>query len=770
MSAEPEPPGKPGIDPTWSSSAKDAVSTALGTSRIWATFGHGIVNEVYWPSTGHPQIRDLGFIVAGPDGWTELKRAYRYSITTPQACVPLPHVVHEGDGFRLELEFLVHPLRDVLMIRHTLYGDGFRLYALLAPHLAGARNNSALAGEDLLARDDGTALCLRSDAGFSRTSVGYAGFSDGWQDFARNGAMTWTYRHAGDGNIAMMGELPVASGTMALGFAETPEGARTLARSSLADDYDETRRIFVEQWENWARTLSLPDTSPGMAREAELSATVIKVHEDRTYAGAIVASLSVPWGNRHDDTGGYHLVWTRDTVEASLAMIAVGQVDDALRTLDYLIGTQADDGSWPQNYFPDGRGYWSGRQLDEVALPILLAAKLNARGRSHHSDAADAMVGKAAEFLARNGPISPQDRWEENAGASPFTLAVSICALVAASEAFGDAERDYLLSLADSWNECIEEWTYSDGGPYCADYDVDGYYVRLAPPENEGGLHATISVRNRVQGSIPASDIVGLEFLYLVRTGLRAANDKRVTDTVKVIDAMLRADTPSGPCYYRYNGDGYGEHEDGSHFDGTGVGRPWPLLTGERGHYAVAAGEDASPYLDAMTRMTSPGGLIPEQIWDSAPIPELGLEPGKPAGSAMPLVWAHAEFLKLLAAQANGRPAELLDAVENRYGGKWRGATRWHWRETCPFRTLPAGRALLIEATEPFVLHSGRDGWDLAADRRSAPTAFGFHGVEFTAAQLAKIGKLKFTFYFPERDAWRGVDFEIAIGGRPDNL
>ncbi len=318
------------------------------------------------------------------------------------------------------------------------------------------------------------------------------------------------------------------------------------------------------------------------------------------------------------------------------------------------------------------------------------------------------MVRKAAEFLARNGPISPQDRWEENAGASPFTLAVSICALVAASEAFGDAERDYLLSLADSWNECIEEWTYSDGGPYCADYGVDGYYVRLAPPESEGGLHATISVRNRVHGNVPASDIVGLEFLYLVRTGLRAADDKRVTDTVTVIDAMLRAETPSGPCYYRYNGDGYGEHEDGSHFDGTGVGRPWPLLTGERGHYAVAAGEDASPYLDAMTRMTSPGGLIPEQIWDRAPIPELGLEPGKPAGSAMPLVWAHAEFLKLLAAQANGRPAELLDAVESRYGGgRWRGAARWHWRETCPFGTLPAGRALLIEATEPFVAAFG---------------------------------------------------------------
>ena len=280
MSAEPETPGRPGIDPTWSSSAKDAVATSLGTSRIWATFGHGIVNEVYWPSTGHPQIRDLGFIVAGPRGWTEVKRADDYSLETPQPCVPLPRIVHKGEDFRLELEFLVHPLRDALLIKFRLSGEGTRLYALVAPHLSGARDNDALAGNDLLASREGIALCLQADDGFSRTSAGYAGFSDGWQDFTRNGAMSWTYPKAEAGNIALMGELAENEGVMALAFAGTREGARTLAHSSLADDYEETRRLFVSQWEDWGRAIALPDAPPNMRREAELSAMVIKVHEE----------------------------------------------------------------------------------------------------------------------------------------------------------------------------------------------------------------------------------------------------------------------------------------------------------------------------------------------------------------------------------------------------------------------------------------------------------------------------------------------------------
>ena len=757
-----QPPGQPGIDPTWSSSAKDMVSTALGSSRIWATFGYGIVNEVYWPSTGQPQIRDLGFVIAGPKGWTEVKRAQRYMISTPKAYVPLPRIIHEGEDYRLDLEFLTHPLRDSLLIRYKLDGENLKLYALLAPHLNGDRhNNSAWAGDDLAAQHGHIALCLRSDGGFSRSSAGYAGFSDGWQDFDKHGQMTWSYASANDGNVALTGELATNSGTLSLSFAETLEGARTLARSSLADDYDEVRRIFCDQWEGWGKTLVIPYTSPELKREAELSAAVIKIHEDRTYAGALVASLSVPWGSSHDDLGGYHLVWTRDAVEAAFAMISVGQISDASRTMAYLIGTQADDGSWAQNYFPDGRGYWKGNQLDEVALPVLLLAKLKAVGGLAIDTPEETMVHKAIAFIVRNGPMSDQDRWEENAGASPFTLTVTICALVAAAEFFEPGERDYILSLADSWNERIEEWTYASDGPFCAESQVDGYYVRLAPRASDGGLRGNIDVRNIAHGAISASDLVGMEFLYYVRAGLRSAKDPRILNTLKVVEKVLRVETPSGPSYHRYNGDGYGEHADGAPFDGSGIGRLWPLLTGERGHYAVSAGEDAKPYLDAMARMTGPGGLIPEQIWDSEPIPEHGLVPGKPSGSAMPLVWAHGEFLKLLAAQTNGRPAELLDVVENRYGGKLPQAQQWHWRDNSPFTQMPGGRRLLIECREPFRLHYGFNGWHRSLNSDSQPTHFGLHGVLLTVEEIDGAGRLDFTFYFPDRDAWQGQDFGL---------
>lgn len=737
-------PQGPGIPPTWTSSTKDLVSTALGSSRIWASFGYGIVNEVYWPSTGEPQIRDLGFIVRGRAGWTEIKRAQRYVLTTTDAHVPLPKFVHEGADYRLTLECLPHPLRDSLLIHYALEAEDARLYVLLSPHLQGEGDNVALAGQDLSAQRGPVALCLRADVDFTRTSAGYAGTSDGWTDFDRNGQMSWAFGRARNGNLALTGELAHSTGTLALAFAGSPEGARTLARASLADDYDTTRTLFVTGWRNWGNGLRLPYTTPELRREAELSATLLKVHEDRTYNGAIVASLSVPWGQSRNDPGGYHLVWTRDAVEAAMALVAVGKFDDAARVLAYLIATQAPAGNWAQNYFPSGEGYWTGKQLDEVALPVLLAAKLMAVGHLVVARPVEQMIRRAVGYIARNGPITQQDRWEENAGASPFTLSVTLAAMVCCSRFLSPEERDYLLALADCWNERIESWTLVRGGGLCSQYGVDGYYVRLGPSIADGGLAGTIDVRNRSHGATPAAQLLGLEFLALVRFGLRRADDPRILDTMRLVDARLRLETPSGPSYHRYEGDGYGEHEDGSAFDGTGIGRLWPLLTGERGHYALAAGQSAAPYLEAMLRMTGPGGLIPEQVWDGPPLAERGLYPGKPSGSAMPLVWAHAEFLKLVAAQASGRPVELMDAVVERWTRMPPRAARWFWRRNSRFRRAPRGRRLEFEEDTPFTLSFVVD--DGPPSRlRSAPTHFGLHGVTVDGDALARANRIDLT-------------------------
>jgi glucoamylase len=737
------------------------VTTALGSGRVWATLGHGIINEVYWPSTGQPQLRDLGFIVASRSGWYEVKRIARYRLSLPEPYIPLPRIVHEGEGYRLELELSPDPLRDAVLVAFRLTGDAVTLYALLAPHLDGSgQHNNARAGDDLIAWKGRNALALASDCGFSRASAGHVGYSDGWQDFARHGAMRWTFREALDGNVALIGELAATEDVLALAFADSTEAARMLARSSLHQGFEPVRHSFAEGWERWAQGLTIPDAPEEIRRAAYLSAMVLKVHEDRTYPGAVIASLSVPWGNTTDNPGGYHLVWTRDAVEAGLALLAAGQIADARRMLAYAMATQRPDGGWSQNGFPDGRPFWTGIQLDEVGFPILLAAKLQEQESLDGLRGVAAMAGRAAAYLARNGPMTPQDRWEENAGISPFTLGIEIVALVAAADFLATQDRAYALSLADYWNERIEDWTYVQSGDFVEKFGVDGHYVRIAPPLSQGGLCGRIEVCNRQGESIAAVAAIGMDFLYLPRLGLR---DPRIQNTLKLAESLLRVETPHGVAYHRYNDDGYGEHEDGRAFDGSGIGRPWPLLTGERGHLNVLLGIDPLPYLEMMMRMTGRGGLIPEQVWDGPLIPDRGLEPGKPSGSAMPLVWAHAEFLKLLAARQRSRPLELLAGIERRYQARQPAAPVWHWRRTEPFDRLPSGRAMLIEGPIPFRLHFGFDGWHDVADAPSAVQGLGMHGVRFAPNALVHHQMIDFCFYFPDSAAWEGVDHHIRL-------
>ena len=752
--------GAPGIPPTWTSSAKDAVTTALGPSRVWATVGFGILNEVYWPATGRPQVRDLGFIVTHPGGWTEVKRAQRYTIERPSPCIPLVRAVHTGDEYRLELEFLPDPSRDVLLIAYRLEG-GLGLYPLLATHLGGnGQGNTAWIEGGLRAVNGGEALALLSAVPFGRASAGYVGASDGWQDFARNGAMTWQFARAGDGNVALIGELPPGEGVLALGFALTATGAATLAGSALAEGYAPIRERFLERWQAWAEQLHLPRGPATLREVALLSASVLKVHEDRTFPGATVASLSVPWGFAHDDPGGHHLVWARDAVETGLALLAIGDRAGARGMLSYLAATQSPDGHWAQNFYPDGRPYWTGIQLDEVGFPILLAAKLRELDATR-SEPVTAMVRAAATYLAQHGQLSPQDRWEENSGASPFTLAVEVAALVAAAEWLEDEDREYVLALADYWNERIEDWTYLADTELARRYAIAGHYVRIGPDPGQGGLCGRVEVRNRDGQSVPAAALVGLDFLYLVRLGLRDPHDPRIADTLTVVDGELRAELPTGIAYRRYQDDGYGEHPDGSPFDGSGVGRPWPLLAGERGHGALLRGDDPLPYLESMARMTGPAGLMPEQVWDAEPIPERNLFPGKPTGSAMPLVWAHGEYLKLYVARSSKRPVEQLSAVIDRYSGEAPAET-WFWRDQAPFGGLPPGRALVIEADAPFTLHVGFDSWQEVSDRDSQPLGLGMHGVKLEAAELKPHRSLEFTRRF--ESGFEGHDWRVALG------
>ena len=677
--------GAPGIAPTWSAGDKDAVSTTLGTSRVWFTIGGGILNEVFWPNTGRPQLRDLGFLVTGAGFWAEVKREDSYSLHFDHEGVPITRVVHRHPRYLLTLEFVGDPQRDVVLIRYDLSVnsprsplapstagiDDLRLHVLVAPHLGGrgTENSAWVDGDSLFATRADESLVVRNDLGFTRTSAGFVGQSDGWQDIAQHGEPQWNFTSAAQGNVALMGTLRQNSGTCALAFGTTTTGARSLARASLAEGFDDVAALCTAQWEAWRAHIDLPTVDADLQNVALMSAMVLRIHEDASYPGATVASLSTPWGSAHDDAGGYHLVWPRDCAETGLALATIGLFDDARRMLLFLLSTQEDDGHWAQNFTPDGAHYWSGMQLDETALPVILAAKLTELGvlSMHDHGPLCQMVTAAVRYLVANGPLSNQDRWEESAGANAFTMAAAIAALVgAASHGFlSAADAATALATADLWNESIEDYLYVSGTPLDVEHGTTGHYVRIAPPgEGKNGL---VVVANRGGLVVRADCLVGLEFLTLVRYGLRSALDPRIVDSVRIVDAVLRHDLPGGPLYHRYQEDGYGEHEDGSPFNGSGIGRLWPLLSGERGHYAVAAGEDPMPYVRAMAASASDGGLLPEQVWDSAAIPERRLAPGRPSGSATPLVWAHAEFLKLLSATSTGVIADQLNCVAARY-------------------------------------------------------------------------------------------------------
>ena len=263
---------------------------------------------------------------------------------------------------------------------------------------------------------------------------------------------------------------------------------------------------------------------------------------------------------------------------------------------------------------------------------------------------------------------------------------------------------------------------------------------------------------------VPADEMVGTDFLALVRFGLRRPDDPAVLSTLAVTDALLRTETPNGAVWHRYSGDGYGEHEDGRPFDGTGTGRGWPLLVGERGHYELAAGRDPRPYLEAMRRFGSPGGMLPEQVWDGADIPGRALRLGRPSGSAMPLVWAHAEYVKLVRSLVLGhaidRPAEAWD----RYEGRRPVATRATWRFDAPRPTMVEGRLLRFELLAPCRVHYSLDGWRTSLDLDARDTGLGVWVADVPGSDRLTLGQaVDATFYWPGHDRWEGRNVRVSV-------
>jgi glucoamylase len=782
-------PGAPGIPPRWTSSAKAGVGTALGSaSRVWFTLSHGIVDEVYYPRVDQACTRDFGLIVTGAgDFFSEEKRDTSHRVSWEPG-VPAFRVANEcpAGRYRMEKEIVSDPERPVLLQRVRFYPglgglEDYHVVALLAPHIGNrGGDNLAWVGDYngvpmLFAEARGTVLALAADVPWRVRSVGYVGVSDAWQDLHRHGEMTWSYLRAGPGNVAMAGELDLAAteGTfvLALGFGRSGAEAGQRARASLQGGFERVGRRFVEEWREWWLGLEPPSPDDDLLRA---SGAVLRVHEAASFPGGMIASLSIPWGfsKGDDDMGGYHLVWPRDLVECAGGLMAVGARAEANRVLGYLRATQAPDGHWPQNMWLDGTPYWSGVQMDETALPILAVDLALRTGCPVEPGDYWPMVRRAAGYLVRNGPVTGQDRWEEDGGYSPFTLGAEVAALLAAADL---ADRSgapglsgYLQETADLWNEGIDHWTYATGTDLAAETGVEGYYVRVVPPEEAGSPSPAggwVPIKHRPPGESrePAAEVVSPDALALVRFGLRAPDDPRILSTVKAIDHLLRVDTPRGPAWRRYNHDGYGEHADGSPFDGSGIGRPWPLLTGERAHYELAAGnvEEARRLAAALRGFAGAHRLLPEQVWDGPSVPERELQPGGPTGSAMPLAWAHAEYLKLIRSLADGAVFDCPPQTVARYRERGRVPTHTIWRWNLRTRRLAAGRDLRVEVLESAVVRWTADGWETVAEEPTRDTGLGIHVADLPTRSLEMGGEVAFTFHWADR--WEGANYRVEV-------
>jgi glucoamylase len=791
-------PGWPGIPPRWTSSAKTGVGTALNQqSKVWFTLSHGILNEVYFPRVDQACTRDMGFIVTdGREFFSEEKRHCSFENRAGEPGVPAFELTNTdlGGRYRIQKEILTDPYRNVVLqrvrfqpLRGTL--SDYRLYALLSPHLANCGNgNTGWVGDYkgapmFFAEHDGAALALSSSVPWKKMSVGFVGTSDGWQDLSQHFQMEWEYTRAENGNIACTGEIDLAACNgefvLALGFGATSTEAGQQARSSLFENYDGLREHYLMHWRNWQNTLLKLDEPPRQVDLYRPSISVLRTHESKDFLGGVIASLSIPWGfNKGDeDLGGYHLVWPRDLVETAGAFLAAGAVSDALRVLRYLEATQEAAGNWAQNLWLDGRPYWSGVQMDETAFPILLVDLLRRESPKALGNLQRwwPLVRSAASFILRNGPVTQQDRWEEDAGYSPFTLAAEISALLAAAEIAdltGHSEQAQTLrDAADAWNDNIERWIYATGGDLAAKLGIEGYYVRIAPADTDGAASPTqgfVPIKNRPPGQDGerASHIISPDALALVRFGLRAPDDPRILNTLRAIDALLCVELPQGPCWYRYNGDGYGEHNDGSAFDGTGIGRPWPLLAGERGHYALASGhrDEAEALLTVMEH--SPAGhsrLLPEQVWDSADIPSLELFRGKPSGSACPLVWAHSEYIKLRRSLRDGKIFDQPPQTVQRYLIEKPVRKIFGWRFNNKTRTVPRNKTLRIVLLAPGVVHWSVDSWKTFQDSNTHDTGLGIYVLDLPTASLPVGGQVVFTFYWPAENRWEGKDYTVTV-------
>jgi glucoamylase len=712
-----------GKDARWESAGKQGIGTALSLdSKIWFTLQGGSLTEVFYPTVDKANVENLQFIVVNPK--TKLVETERDdSIHTISALTPknnlrireLPESsfsltftqtnTAKSGKWKIRKTYVTDRNSDVIVINvdFECSDNNLVLYVYYDPSL----NNSGLSDSAwfndgvLLSNEGNIFSALAFSFGriganqFIKTTSDFAGKTDGLSQLRANAKLNDTQISTRDGNVVQVAQIPAdpkgwtpfealvggsasdSQFTLALGFGDSEKMVMKKVRQTLFKGFKRTQSEYEQDWDSFIGTL--PSVNPKYQTQFNFAAMALRSMEDKTFRGGSVASLSKPWipiGDANGPyVGGYHLVWSRDLYQVATAYIALGDKDSANRALDYLFKyQQKPDGSYPQISWLDGRTLGDAIQMDEVSYPLILAYQLNRIDRETY----EKHVKPTADFIAKNGPKTGQERWEEKSGYSPSTIAAEIAGLVCAADIAtknGDqVSAKIWLEKADDWAKNVEKWTATKTGKY-----GDGnYYIRLSA---KGTPDAGDKIElNNNAGIYLENEIVDAGFLELVRLGIKSPNDPLIIKSLKVVDDVLKVKTPNGEGFYRYNHDGYGEMEDGRpwNFDRkySGKGHLWALLTGERGQYEIALADsklkpknskliDPRLRLDAMLKFANDAYMIPEQVWDK---PNGPFQFGEGAGSATPLAWSMAQFIRLAMNIKNGKNIDTPEVVARRYG------------------------------------------------------------------------------------------------------
>lgn len=782
--------GFPGEPSTWAHAKKQGFGTAYSTgSRVWFTIADGILTEVFYPRTDTPQIRDLQFLFTnGRDLLLDEKRDFDHKIErlAPAQAYQIRSSDRQG-RLLLTKEIISGPTRDCILVHASLSGtdsllESLEAYVVCTPHINDScgDNNAYVVeacGRELLAAErDKTWLTIGASCGFLRLSCGYAGASDGYSDISSHHTMTYGFDRAPHGNVALTGQLALGNSrefTLCLSFGDTLEAAAAALFQSLSTSYEDQHRIFMHQWErNVLNRKPLQHAGGDGGQLYDASYSLLLAAEDKIYQGAFIAAPATPFGEVRTDKdgrGGYHMVWTRDMVEVAMALLAAGDARTPLRALINLAARQEIDGNFPQYAWVNGTPFAKNTQLDEVAFPVLLAGRLFRDNLLDHFDPS-AMVRRAVSFLLHSGPVTAEARWEETGGYSPSTLATIIAACTCAASILR-AGHDHssaciLQDYADYLVAHLEEWTVTTQGSLIP--EIRRYFVRLNPAKPgevpaPGAVNtAELKLPDRAPGQpeyYPARNITDAGFLQLVRYGILSPHDPLIVDSLKVVDATLMHETARGKCWRRYNHDGYGQRPDGQPFKKWGQGGGWPLLTGERAHYELAAGGDYRNLIRAMEQFSQPDHLLPEQIWDEPDRPEAGLFSGQATGSARPLLWAHAEYIRLLRSSLDGQVFDLIPEVVNRYVKNKPSSRLEYWLPKHPIRHARRNCALRICAPEPFQLRWSDDQWATSHDVDSSATTIGAEFCDLAESSLRS--GVEFTFYWKGSGKWEGRNYKV---------